>query len=134
MYFNDLGRRIPTSDLRVFGKEPHTYYKLGQAQLNYSDVLKNSIEFGGVSPQISLEVFQSSCEALKQKIADSPEFANLLKATHIPFICKKMESMEDLGGDLESIELPNYQASFNYYFPDSHFKAVLQSNSKLALV
>jgi len=130
-YLNNLGRRVPTDDLRVFSKDPQVYYQLAIAPVDYSRVLKNSIEFGGVSPQVGLETFQSACETLKKKIAGRPELANLLKAPHIPFICKKIESIEDLGGDLESVELPNYQASFNRQYPDSHFKAVLQSNSKL---
>ena len=131
LYFNDLGRRIPKDNYRVFSESPQTYYKLNKQIVDYSQVLKNSIEFGGVSQAVSLEAFSSACDFLKEKIANLPDFANLLKAPHVPFICKKIESINDLGGDLESVELPNYQASFNNQYPDSHFKAVLQSNSKL---
>jgi predicted unusual protein kinase regulating ubiquinone biosynthesis (AarF/ABC1/UbiB family) len=70
-YFNDLGRRVPTDGLRVFAKDPQTYYQLALVPVDYSQILKNSIEFGGVSPQVSLEKFKSACDTLKQKIAGS---------------------------------------------------------------
>jgi len=130
-FFNSEGRRIPSNDLRVFGEVPKHYYQLKQPILDYSKILKNSIRFGGVDARIDAAQFESVCENLKAEIKSNQDFVNLLNGVHIPFICKRVESVDDLGKDLEAIELPGLQKSFNEQFPDSHFKAVLQSNSEL---
>jgi len=130
-YFNEEGRRTPSKNLRVFGATPQKYYRIKQPEINYADILSNSIQFGGVSSVVQLAEFESACIKLQGEIEINPDFANLLKGAHIPFICKKVESVDDLGGDLRDIELPNFQKSFHSKFPDQHFKAILQSNSEL---
>ena len=131
IYFNSNGRRAPTSECRVFSEIPQNYYQLKQPEINYSKILTNSIEFGGVGSDVKLDQFQLACEKLKSEIEANHDFKNLLNSTHIPFICKKVDSIKDLGKDLEAIELPGIQRSFTSRFPESHFKAVLQSNSEL---
>lgn len=130
-YFNADGRRIPSKSSRVFSETPQKYYQLNQPTLNYSQILGNSIRFGGVDAKIEADQFQSACENLKKEIIKNEDFANLFNAVHIPFICKRVESVNDLGKDLEALELPGLQKSFNERFPSSHFKAILQSNSEL---
>jgi hypothetical protein len=131
VYFNEDGRRAQSKGLRVFDEEARNYYQIKNPVLDYSEVLSNSIKFGGVDPTTSVAAFESACIKLKNEIANNAEYKNLLNGVHIPFIVKKIESIVDLGKDLEDIELPNFQKSFNAKYPDSHFKAVLQSNSKL---
>lgn len=130
-YFNSDGRRIPSKDLRVFSEVPKNYYRLRQPAIDYSSILNKSIRFGGVDPAVSSLQFKTACESLRAQIKNNPKFENLLKGAHIPFICKRIESIFDLGKDLELIELPQLQRSFNERFPDNHFKAILQSNSEL---
>ncbi len=130
-YFNADGRRIPSKNSRVFGEVPKKYYQLNQPALNYAQILKNSIRFGGVDEGIEANQFKIACEKLKEEITKNKDFSNLFNAVHIPFICKRVESLDDLGKDLETVELPGLQRSFNEKFPDSHFKAILQSNSEL---
>lgn len=130
-YFNSDGRRIPSTDLRVFSEEPKHYYELKQPDIDYSKILNNSIRFGGVDAQVSPAQFEAACKNLKAEIKSNQDFANLLNGVHIPFVCKRVESVNDLGKDLEAIELPGLQKSFNEQFPESHFKAILQSNSEL---
>jgi hypothetical protein len=130
-YFNSDGRRIPSKDLRVFGDTPKYYYQLKQPVLDYSKILYNSIRFGEVDSEVDSAQFKSACENLKTEIKNNQDFANLFNGVHIPFICKRVESVNDLGKDLEAIELPGLQKSFNEQFPGSHFKAILQSNSEL---
>ena len=130
-YFNEYGRRVNSGKYRVFSEEPQNYYKIAQPKINYEDILKNSIQFGGVNPTLKVDEFKSSCLNLEKEIKSNADFANLFKGTHIPFIAKKIDSTEDLGGDLETFELPNFQKAFNHAFPSMHFKATLQSDSKL---
>lgn len=131
-YFDKTGRRTHDEGLRVFSDVPKNYYSISNATIDYSRILENSVKYGGVNPSISLVDFEAACSHLKQEIAANTAFSNLLYGTHIPFICKKVESVVDLGRDLETVELPSYQSAFNNQFPDNHFKAVLQSDSQLA--
>lgn len=130
-YFNTDGRRNPTKNLRIFSEVPKKYYQIKQPNVDYSKILKNSIRFGGVCAKTSDDDFASACENLKKKINNNLDFSNILNGVHIPFICKRIESINDLGKDLEDIELPALQKSFVERFPESHFKAILQSNSEL---
>jgi len=131
-YFSDIGRRIPTKGLRVFGETPKTYYRLNEHAVNYANVLSNSIDFGGVDSAVDLEAFRSSCENLRDKFQVNTDFRNLFNGVAIPFICKPIKSIKDLGGDLQDERLPNFQRAFNAKFPDRHFKATLQGDSLLS--
>lgn len=130
-YFNENGRRIPSSGHRVFSQMPKNYYQITQPKINYKSILKNSIQFGGVSPEFELSEFEFKCNELQKVIKGHPDYLNLFNGTHIPFVCRKIVSSDDLGAQLEAVELPNFQKIFNSRFPDKHFKAVLQSDSKL---
>lgn len=131
MVFNSNGFRIPEKEFRVFSKSPGSYYKLEQPVVNYSDILKNSIEFGGVDPNIEASAFQAACESLKRSIADNIDYRNILGGVHIPFITKTIKLNIDLGAELKNDGLLNYQKSFSSSFPNRKFKAILQGNSEL---
>lgn len=132
IYFNKNGRRTSEGGFRVFSKESQNYYQLKQPEINYPKILENSIKFGGVSRDIKADQFQLVSEKLKKEIKANPDFENILNGVCIPFICKKLDSVKDLGKDLEVVELPGIQRSFTSMFPDRRFKAVLQSNSELS--
>lgn len=131
-YFDSNGRRIPSSGMRVFGATPQSYYRIDDYQANYAEILDNSKKFGGVDQSVKLEEFRLECENLKKKIEGDVDYQNLFKGVAVPFICKKILSANDLGKDLQDVELPNFQKSFNARYPEHHFKAILQSNSQLA--
>ena len=131
-FFTDIGRRLPSQGLRIFDDTPQTYYRLDQYAINYKDILSNSINFGGVDPNIDLSTFQVACENLRQQFEESADYRNLFNGVAIPFICKSNKSLDDFGRDLQDVELPNFQRAFNAKFPDRHFKAILQSDSQLA--
>lgn len=130
-YFDDLGRRVPTNNVRVFGETPSQYYKLSQPDFNYSSILERSNKFNIAPKEITADKFQLKAESLINILKSNSDFANLLKGVHIPFVYRHSESESDLGANLENIVLPNLQKSFNERYPDAHFKAVLQSNSEL---
>jgi hypothetical protein len=129
--FNEIGRRIPRKGLRVFDETPKTYYRLDGSINNYSDILKNSIQFGGVDSSIDVNIFKAACENLRKKFENNITFKNLFNGVAIPFICKSVKSLDDLGRDLHNVQLPNLQRAFNNNFPNNHFKAILQSNTQL---
>ncbi len=131
-FFNEIGRRIPHKNLRVFGETPQTYYRLDKHINSYSDILSNSIQFGDVDSSVDVNAFQAACEKLRKKFETNPDYQKLFNGVAIPFICKSNKSLDDLGRDLQDVELPNFQRAFNAKFPDHHFKAILQSDSQLA--
>lgn len=131
-FFSDIGRRIPSKGLRVFSEKPQTYYRIDEFSINYENVLSNSIKFGGVDPSIDLKTFKLACENLKGQFESNTDYKNLFRGTAVPFICKSNKSLDDLGRDLQDVELPSFQQAFNAIFPNHHFKAILQSDSQLA--
>ena len=130
-FFSSTGRRTPSEGLRIFGETPQTYYRIDEYAVNYSDVLSNSIRFGGVDSSTDAKIFQGACERLREKFLTNTDYRNLFNGMAIPFICKSNKSLDDLGRDLQDVELPNFQRAFNEKFPDHHFKAILQSDSQL---
>jgi hypothetical protein len=69
---------------------------------------------------------------LNQIIPFLCNYQNLLQGVHVPFVFSETYKQADLGAAVEAQLLPSVQKSFNGLFPQSHFKAVLQSNSELA--
>lgn len=131
-FFNEIGRRIPSKTSRIYSEKPQTYYRLDKYVLNYAEVLSNSKQFGGVDSNIKLDTFQAACQGLRRKFEANPDYQNLFNGVAVPFISKSNKSLDDLGRDLQDVELPNFQNAFNAKFPDCHFKAILQSDSQLA--
>jgi hypothetical protein len=131
-YFNANGRRARDEGLRVFSETPKSYYSIRKSAINYAKILENSVKYGGVNSGVSLVDFEAACSRLRREIQSDAVLSNLLCGVRIPFICKKIDPVVDLGRDLEEVELPSFQRAFNDQFPDNHFKAVLQSNSQLS--
>ena len=131
-YFSNLGRRVPTEGLRVFNQTPSEYYKLNQPELNYEQIL-GRLKKQYMAPEFfSSESFQNIAKAILEKLSTNQAYQNLLKGVHIPFVYAGPNDPVDLGGAIESKLLPGIQKSFNSFYPESHFKAVLQSNSELS--
>ena len=130
--FSEIGRRLPEKGFRLFCDVPLTYYNISEYIANYDEILKNSIQFGEVDRSITVNMFQAACLNLREKIENNADYQNIFKGVAVPFICKSKKSVDDLGKDLQEVELPNFQRAFNNKFPEHHFKAVLQSDSKLS--
>lgn len=129
-FFNQYGRRIPSETDRVFGKSPSFYYRLEQQDNNYSEILERSRKQGTAPKSLDENEFKKRAEQILAILSDDQNYANLLKGVHIPFVYQDEKAL-DLGTDLEGILLPSIQETFKTKFPDAHFKAVLQSDSKL---
>lgn len=130
-YFDENGRRIPGEGARVFGSDPSFYYKLNQPDIEYGLILNRIKQFSFQEVNTSPSAFKAEAEALLKKIQDSEDYSGLLKGIKVPFVIGKKARSLDLGEELETDLLPSLQNSFNTQFPESHFKAVLQSNSEL---
>lgn len=129
--FDDFGRRIPTDGDRVFGAQPSFYYKLSQPKINYELILQRAKKYGLCSRDLSLTHFKSKATALLDSIKKNDEFYRMTKGVHIPFIYSNSNKIKDIGTDLEENILPVLQESFTDRFPNSYFKAILQSDSEL---
>jgi hypothetical protein len=117
--------------MRVFNQTPSEYYKLSQPALNYELILQR-LQQQNMAPQtISTDTFKHSAQSLLEKIESNSNYQNLLKGVHIPFAYACSNDSGDLGGAIELKLLPSVQKAFNDLYPDSHFKAILQSNSEL---
>lgn len=131
-YFDQHGRRVPGEGMRVFSKQPSFYYRLEQPVINFAEILERSKKQGFVPQTLTANEFESKANSLLANLKASPEYANLLKGIFIPFVYHDKNQNEiDLGTDLEETLLPSVQESFKARYPDAHFKAVLQSDSKL---
>ncbi len=130
-FFDENGRRIPSDGMRVFAKVPSQYYQISNHAIDYSRVLDRSKKYGFLKAEISAAEFKSVAEQLLAKLRTSNVYAGLLNGIHIPFVCERSNTNIDLGEDLESNLLPRLKSSFTDRYSDSHFKAILQSNSEL---
>ena len=130
-YFDQTGRCVPSKNMRTFGEKPSYYYTIKQPEIDYSLILERGKRHNDVPDHVSLESFQEKAELLLDVIEDDPNYANLLKGVHVPFLYKRSVEGIDLGMDLEDVLLPHLQESFAQKCPDSHFKATLQGDPKL---
>ena len=131
-YFSNLGRRIPFEGMRVFNQTPSEYYKLSQPALDFEKILDRLIQQNIAPSSFSSENFKNAAQTLLNTIRSDENYQDLLQGAHVPFVYSDTKKLVDLGAAIESELLPSVQKSFNDLFPQSHFKAVLQSNSELA--
>lgn len=129
--FDDNGRRIPYSGMRVFNEVSLKYYKIDKSSFDFEEILANSKNFSDINPTVSVESFESTCLLLKEKLSKEPQLKNLFNGVHVPFICPRRNQNSDLGRELEKTTLPSVASSFKASFPELHCKATLQGSSKL---
>lgn len=130
-YFSANGRRVPEEGMRVFADKPSFYYTLPQPEIDYKQIYDRSRKFGILTRDIGAGAFQEKANSIIGNLRADVRYSNLLNGVHVPFIIDMFSSGEDLGVNLEDELLPCVQKSFNDKFPEAHFKAVLQSDSKL---
>ena len=131
MLFADNGRRVPSPMMRVFSNSPSNYYKINQPVNDYHLILEKLKANNLVDINISSLDFKEKITLLKNKINNNEYFKNLIKGVHIPFAYKAIDQNKEMGSELEDFLLPAIQKSFNEKYPNSKFRAILQSNSIL---
>lgn len=130
-YFDNTGRCIPAKGMRVFSERPNHYYKIEQPKIDYTTILDQSKKYNGLRQDFTLNEFKEKALGLLEDIKADQNYKNLINGAHIPFVFENVKTESDIGRGLETILLPNLKSAFNNKFPESHFKAILQSDSKL---
>lgn len=130
-YIKIKGRRVIEDGMRVFNKDPSDFYKLKQPFIDYSVLIHRLQKFQSKKINLSANEFENKVNSLIEKIQISSVYSNLLNGVFLPFAYERNQLNIDLGTELEEELLPNLHKSFIQKFPDSHFKAVLQSNTIL---
>ncbi len=129
--FDDAGRRIPTAKSRVFGGGFRAYYCLRQPDHDYAVVLQR-LRHVDLAPQsLNPESFTAAVDSLADLIRADRNYARLFEGVHVPFAARCSTAEGDLGRNLEERLLPCVAQAFSTEYPQSHFKATLQGNSKL---
>jgi len=129
--FDNNGRRVPFKGMRVFNEASLSYYKIDKSTFDFEEIFNNSNNFSDINPSLTLELFESTCLFLKEKLIKEPLLKNLFDGVHVPFICPRRDQESDLGRELEKTTLPSVASSFKASFPELHCKATLQGSSKL---
>ena len=129
--FDDKGRRIPFSGMRVFNETCKWYYQLKQPEINYLSILERSQKYSEVPLTIKLNDFEGKCLELMDQIQNDQILKNLFAGVHVPFIAPMATKQKDIGLILEKSLLPSVAKSFTNKFPNLHCKAILQGSSKL---
>lgn len=131
MLFSENGRRIASPSMRVFSNLPSDYYRINQPANDSHLILERIKKNNLVNTKLGSPDFENRLISLKNKILNNYSFQNILKGVHIPFAYQTTIKNDELGSDLEDNLLPSLQRSFNDSYPNSYFKAILQSNSIL---
>jgi hypothetical protein len=130
-YFSSIGRRIPYDGIRVYNKIPSQYYKLKQPEINYNEIL-NRLKLQGIVPKKYSSInFENKAKSILKVIENNENYRNILNGVSVPFIISNNLILTDLGENLESYFLPKVQNTFIELYPQSNFKAILQSDAKL---
>jgi hypothetical protein len=130
-YFDNNGRCIPSAEMRVFAKDPSNYYKINLKKINYEKSLTNLRSNGLINGELKLNTFVETLESIIDEIENNKKYKNLLNGVKFPFAILNKCNNEDIGLNLENFLLPKLKNSFTTNYPDCHFKAILQSDSKL---
>ena len=131
MFFADNGRRLASPSMRVFSNSPSDYYRINQPVNDFQMILERIKKNNLVNINLDPLDFENRSISLKNKIQNDESFKNILKGVHIPFVYQILNKNDELGSDLEDFLLPAIQNSFKHSYPNSNFKAILQSNSVL---
>ncbi len=128
--FDAKGRRIPYDGMRVFNVDSKYYYQLHQPEIRFAEILKRSQDFGSVDQEVQSSKFEAACNHLRIDYANHPAWKDLFGGVHVPFICPQQPHVVDLGDDFEKT-LTGVGKAFEEAHQGSHFKAILQGQSKL---
>ena len=130
-YFDESGRRVPRDGLRVFSSGASTYYRLTQPSMDYGLILDRITRHQTIPLNISASEFKARADSLLDQLKLDSGYSNMTNGVFVPFVCRRAPKDADLGSELQSRLLPALHRAFNERYPDAHFKAVLQGNSKL---
>ncbi len=129
--FDHDGRGEALISSRVFNKKKSSYYKIKEFKIDLKKIYANLEKYGYLNHKISYQTFTEKYDYLKSLIKLDDSYKNLLNGPFLPFAFINKNSDQDIGKTLEKVYLPSLKDAFENEFPQSHFKAILQGDSKL---
>ena len=125
--FDNKGWRLPNGNYETFSESPKWFFKLGDDLFDDKNAISRIFKYQDIERRFeSLDALSK----LNNEINSNVFLKNLNKGTKIPFVIKKT-SIDDIGNYFENILLEKVSKSFTDFFPDSHFKAVIQDKTNL---
>ncbi len=129
--FNELGRRIPPLNMRLFSSKPKCYYAFEKPYIDYQAILDRAKQYGNVPLNYTVQEFKEKAGEILEMLSRDKSYRNILNGIHVPFACKSMDEIDDPGTQLQDVLLPKVDAAFVDSNPGCHFKAILQGDSQL---
>lgn len=125
--FDNNGWRLPNGNYETFSESPKWFFKLGDGLIDDENAIERIFKYQDIEPRLgSLDALSK----LNEKINSNLLLKNLNKGTKVPFVIKKTK-FDDIGKYFEDTLLEKVSKSFTDFFPESHFKAVIQDKTDL---
>ena len=125
--FNNKGWRLPNGNYETFSESPKWFFKLGDNLFDEKPAMERIFKYLDIERKV--ESFDALSK-LESQINSNFLLKNINKATKVPFVIKKTK-FDDIGNFFEEILLKKVSKSFTDFFPESHFKAVIQDKTDL---
>ena len=125
--FDNKGWRLPNGIYETFSDKPKWFFKLGE------NLPEDKLAINRIDKYKNINRKNDALEALlglNNKINNNIFIKNINNAIKVPFVIKKTD-VDDIGKFFEEILLEKVSKSFTDFFPDSHFKAVIQDKTDL---
>ncbi|KGG00303.1 MULTISPECIES: hypothetical protein [Prochlorococcus] len=125
--FDNNGWRLPNGIYETFSDQPKWFFKLGE------DLPEDKLAIDRIDKYKNINRKNDALEGLSRlnnKINNNIFIKNINNGIKVPFVIKKID-VDDIGKFLEEILLEKVSKSFTDFFPESHFKAVIQDKTDL---
>ena len=125
--FDNKGWRLPNGIYETFSDNPKWFFKLGE---NLPD---DKLAIDRIDKYKKINRKNDACEALfrlNNTINNNIFIKNINNGIKVPFVINKTD-LPDIGTYLEETLLEKVSKSFTDFFPESHFKAVIQDKTDL---
>ena len=131
MFFNKLGRKIPTEKCRVFANAERNFYKINDPLIDLEKQNKKAVNLKLLSKSVNLKNIELEQNNLYNSIKNDSNYQNLILGTSIPFAISHQDLPIDIGSQLEDRFLPLIKNVYENAFEGSWFKATLQGQNTL---
>ena len=131
MLFNELGRKIPTPECRVFDNAKRNFYKINKPSFDVEKQHIKALELKLLDESITFNSVNAEQKALYTSIKNNPDYQNLLLGTCVPFAVSIHDLKSDIGEQLEEDFLPLVKKTYEESQNGSWFKATLQGGNTL---
>ena len=131
MLFNELGRKIPTPECRVFDNASRNFYKVNEPSFDVQKEYIKALELNFINRSVNFDSVNTVQQALYNSIKNNTDYNNLLLGICIPFAVSIHDLKDDVGEQLEDDLLPLVKKTYEESQNGSWFKATLQGGNTL---